>query len=38
VDDLLRLLTDARIGVATLARFLRHGTPRRVMVVPRESA
>jgi S1-C subfamily serine protease len=38
VDDLLRLLTDAAIGVATPVRILRHGAPRRVIVVPRESA
>jgi S1-C subfamily serine protease len=38
VDDLVRLLTDATIGVATPVRVLRHGAPRRVIVVPRESA
>ena len=38
VDDLVRLLTDAAIGVATPVRILRHGAPRRVIVVPRESA
>jgi len=37
VDDLVRLLTDQTIGVATPVRLLRHGTPRRVIVVPRES-
>jgi S1-C subfamily serine protease len=37
-DDLVRLLTDATIGVATPVRILRHGAPRRLMVVPRESA
>jgi S1-C subfamily serine protease len=36
VDDLVRLLTDAAIGVATPVRILRHGAPRRVIVVPRE--
>lgn len=36
-DDLVRLLTDATIGVATPVRVLRHGAPRRVIVVPRES-
>ena len=35
-DDLVRLLTDATIGVATPVRVLRHGAPRRLMVVPRE--
>jgi S1-C subfamily serine protease len=35
VDDLVRLLTDQTIGVATPARVLRHGAPRRLMVVPR---
>ena len=38
VDDLVRLLTDAAIGVATPVRILRHGAPRRVIVVPREGA
>jgi S1-C subfamily serine protease len=38
VDDLVRLLTDAAIGIATPVRILRHGAPRRVIVVPRESA
>jgi S1-C subfamily serine protease len=38
VDDLVRMLTDATIGVATPARVLRQGTPRRVIVVPREAA
>lgn len=37
VDDLVRMLTDATIGVATPVRVLRHGAPRRVMVVPREA-
>jgi len=37
-DDLVRLLTDATIGVATPVRVLRHGAPRRLMVTPRESA
>ncbi len=37
VDDLLRLLTDATIGVATPVRVLRHGAPRRIMVVPRDA-
>jgi S1-C subfamily serine protease len=37
-DDLVRLLTDATIGLATPVRILRHGSPRRVMVVPREGA
>jgi S1-C subfamily serine protease len=36
-DDLVRLLTDATIGVATPVRILRHGAPRRLMVVPGES-
>jgi S1-C subfamily serine protease len=36
VDDLVRLLTDAAIGVETPVRVLRHGAPRRLMVVPRE--
>jgi S1-C subfamily serine protease len=35
-DDLVRLLTDATIGVATPIRILRHGAPRRVIVIPRE--
>ena len=35
-DDLVRLLTDATIGVATPVRVLRHGAPRRLIVVPRE--
>jgi S1-C subfamily serine protease len=35
-DDLVRLLTDATIGVATPVRILRHGAPRRLIVVPRE--
>ena len=38
VDDLVRLLTDTAIGVATPVRILRHGAPRRVIVVPREGA
>jgi S1-C subfamily serine protease len=38
VDDLVRLLTDAAIGVATPVRILRHGAPRRVIVIPREGA
>ncbi len=37
VDDLVRKLTDATIGVATPVRVLRHGAPRRVIVVPREA-
>lgn len=37
-DDLVRLLTDATIGVATPLRILRHGAPRRVIVTPRETA
>jgi S1-C subfamily serine protease len=36
-DDLVRLLTDASIGVATPVRVLRRGSPRRLLVVPRES-
>jgi S1-C subfamily serine protease len=36
-DDLVRLLTDQAIGAATPVRILRHGEPRRLMVVPRES-
>jgi S1-C subfamily serine protease len=36
-DDLVRLLTDATIGVATPVRVLRRGSPRRLLVVPRES-
>jgi S1-C subfamily serine protease len=36
VDDLVRLLTDAVIGQLTPVRVLRHGAPRRVIVVPRE--
>ena len=35
-DVLVRLLTDATIGVPTPIRVLRHGAPRRVIVVPRE--
>jgi S1-C subfamily serine protease len=35
-DDLVRLLTDATIGVATPIRVLRHGAPRRLIVTPRE--
>jgi serine protease Do len=38
VDDLVRMLTDATIGVATPVRVLRQGTQRRVIVVPREAA
>jgi len=38
VDDLVRMLTDVTIGVATPVRVLRHGAPRRVVVVPREAA
>ncbi|MCC7031246.1 MAG: trypsin-like peptidase domain-containing protein [Acidobacteria bacterium] len=38
VDDLVRMLTDATIGVATPVRVLRHGAPRRVVVVPRETS
>jgi S1-C subfamily serine protease len=38
VDDLVRRLTDTTIGVATPVRVLRHGAPRRVIVVPREAA
>ncbi|MGE3888513.1 MAG: S1C family serine protease [Vicinamibacterales bacterium] len=38
VDDLVRMLTDATIGVSTPVRVLRHGAPRRVMVVPREAS
>ena len=36
-DDLVRLLTDATIGVATPVRVLRAGAPRRLLVVPREA-
>jgi S1-C subfamily serine protease len=36
-DDLVRLLTDATIGVPTPVRVLRHGAPRRVIVTPREA-
>jgi S1-C subfamily serine protease len=36
-DDLVRLLTDQTIGVATPVRVLRSGGPRRLMVVPREA-
>jgi S1-C subfamily serine protease len=35
-DDLVRLLTDATIGVPTPVRVLRHGAPRRLIVTPRE--
>jgi S1-C subfamily serine protease len=35
-DDLVRLLTDAMIGVATPVRVLRHGAPTRLVVVPGE--
>jgi S1-C subfamily serine protease len=35
-DDLVRLLTDSTIGVATPIRVLRHGAPRRLIVTPRE--
>lgn len=38
VDDLVRMLTDATIGVATPVRVLRHGAPRRIVVVPREAS
>lgn len=37
VDDLVRLLTDATIGVLTPVRLLRQGAPRRILVEPRES-
>jgi S1-C subfamily serine protease len=36
-DDLVRLLTDATIGIETPVRVLRHGAPRRLMVTPREA-
>jgi S1-C subfamily serine protease len=36
-DDLVRLLTDATIGIATPIRVLRHGAPRRLIVIPREA-
>lgn len=36
VDDLVRLLTDSTIGRPTPVRILRHGAPRRLVVVPRE--
>jgi S1-C subfamily serine protease len=35
-DDLVRLLTADRIGEAVPLRLLRHGEPRRVLVVPTE--
>jgi S1-C subfamily serine protease len=35
-EDLVRLLTDSTIGVATPIRVLRHGAPRRLIVTPRE--
>jgi S1-C subfamily serine protease len=35
-DDLVRLLTDATIDIATPIRVLRHGAPRRLIVIPRE--
>ena len=35
-DDLVRLLTDKTIGIATPVRILRHGAPRRLIVTPRE--
>jgi S1-C subfamily serine protease len=38
VDDLMRLLTDSTIGQPTPVRILRHGAPRRLVVVPRELA
>jgi S1-C subfamily serine protease len=37
VDDLIRLLTDGTIGVATPVRVLRHQSPRRLLVTPREA-
>jgi S1-C subfamily serine protease len=37
VDDLVRLLTDATIGVLTPVRILRQGAPRRIIVAPREA-
>jgi S1-C subfamily serine protease len=36
IDDLLRLLTDARIGVPTQLTILRRGGRRQLMVVPEE--
>jgi S1-C subfamily serine protease len=36
-DDLLRQLTDERIGIPTPVRILRNGAPRRVIVTPGES-
>jgi S1-C subfamily serine protease len=38
VDDLHRLLTDARIGVPSVAVVLRRGERRQVTVTPREAA
>jgi S1-C subfamily serine protease len=38
VDDLHRLLTDARIAVATEIVLLRRGQRRRIVVLPREAA
>jgi S1-C subfamily serine protease len=37
-DDLVRLLTADRIGVAVPIRLLRHGDPRRLVVVPAEAS
>jgi S1-C subfamily serine protease len=37
-DDLVRLLTAERVGQAVPVRFLRHGEPRRVVIVAREAA
>lgn len=37
VDDQVRLLTDATIGVLTPVRILRQGAPRRIIVSPREA-
>jgi S1-C subfamily serine protease len=37
-DDLVRLLTAERVGQAVPVRFLRHGEPRRVVIVATEAA
>jgi S1-C subfamily serine protease len=36
VDDLQRLMTEERIGVAAELEIVRDGTPRTVVLVPRE--
>jgi serine protease Do len=37
-DDLVRLLTAERVGQAVPVRFLRHGEPRRAVIVATEAA